>query len=165
MRTNRIVTVTVTVAAAALLCGIGGTAAGQEEAPAHVMVTPDDLDWQPVPSLPEGARGAVLEGNPAEEGPFTMRLSLPPGYTIPVHTHPVTERLTVLSGTFHVGLGETIDREAAHALPAGTLAVMDSGIAMYGFTGDEPTVIQLNGDGPWGITYLDPGDDPRQKQE
>lgn len=161
MRTNLVLA----VVAAALLCGIGGTIAGEEEAQAHVMVMPDDLDWQPVPSLPEGARVAVLEGSPAEEGAFTMRLSLPAGYTIPVHTHPVTERVTVLSGTFHIGLGETLDRAAAHALPAGALAVMDSGIAMYGFTGDEPTVIQLNGDGPWGITYLDPSDDPRKKQE
>jgi quercetin dioxygenase-like cupin family protein len=163
MRTNRIVVVA--VVAVALLGGIGGTVAGEEEAPAHVMVMPDDLDWQPVPSLPEGARVAVLEGNPAEEGPFTMRLSLPPGYTIPAHTHPVAERVTVLSGTFHIGLGETFDREAAHALPEGALAVMDSGIAMYGFTGEEPTVIQLTGEGPWGITYLDPDDDPRKKQE
>lgn len=165
MRTNRSVIITVAIAAA-LLCGIGGAAASEEQqAPAHVMVTPDDLDWQPVPSLPEGARGAVLEGNPAAEGPFTMRLSLPAGYTIPVHTHPVTERVTVLSGTFHIGVGETLDRAAAHALPAGGLMVMEGGLAMYGFTGDEPTVIQLNGDGPWGITYLDPGDDPRKKQE
>jgi hypothetical protein len=165
MRTNRIVVVAVVVVAVALLGGIGGTVAGEEEAPAHVMVMPDDVDWQPVPSLPEGARVAVLEGNPAEAGPFTMRLSLPPGYTIPVHTHTVTERVTVMAGTFHIGLGETFDREAAHALPAGSLMVMEGGLAMYGFTGDEPTVIQLNGDGPWGITYLDPADDPRKKQE
>jgi hypothetical protein len=153
-----------TAVALALLFVLPLPAAAQD-APGHVMVTADQLDWKPVPSLPQGARVAVLEGDPSQEGPFTMRLELPAGYDIPVHTHPVTERVTVLSGTFYIGLGETFDREGGHALPAGGLAVMEGGMAMYGYTGDEPTVIQLNGNGPWGITYLDPADDPRRQQE
>jgi len=27
----------------------------------------------------------------------------------------------------------------------------------------EETVVQLNGNGPWGITYVNPADDPRKK--
>jgi hypothetical protein len=34
---------------------------------------------------------------------------------------------------------------------------------MFGYTKEE-TVIQLHGVGPWGLTYLNPADDPRKKQ-
>jgi quercetin dioxygenase-like cupin family protein len=139
--------------------------ASAEEAAGHAMITPDQIEWNAIGSLPPGAKVAVLEGDPAGDGPFTMRIEFPADYVVPAHTHPVTERLTVLSGTFYVGLGDSFDREKAHALPVGALAVMESGTAMFGFTGDEPTVIQLNGNGPWGITFLDPDDDPRKKPE
>lgn len=159
MRTHSIVWM-VTLALLALFA----LAAAAQEAPEHLMVMPDQLDWQPVASMAPGARVAVLEGDPSQEGPFTMRLHLPANYVIAVHTHPATERVTVLSGTFYLGLGETFDRERVHALPAGGLAVMESGLPMYAYTGDEPVVVQLNGEGPWGITYLDPADDPRRQQ-
>lgn len=162
MKTNPMI---VTIVAAVLLCGAIGTVSAHEDMPGHLMVSADELDWQPVASLAPGAQVAVLEGDPSQEGPFTMRLHLPANYDIAVHTHPATERVTVLSGTFYVGLGETFDREAAHALTPGGLAVMESGLAMYGYTGDEPTVIQLNGNGPWGIDYLDPKDDPRRQSD
>lgn len=61
---------------------------------------PDALDWKDGPaSLPKGAKIAVLEGDPSKEGPFVFRVKVPDGYRIPVHTHPKTERVTVMSGT------------------------------------------------------------------
>jgi quercetin dioxygenase-like cupin family protein len=131
----------------------------------HLMVLPDQLEWKDVASMPPGAKAAVLEGDPSKADSFTMRIEFPPQYTIPVHTHPAVERVTVLSGTLHFGVGEVFDREKAHDLPPGTLAVMDVGVPMYGFTGEEPVVIQLSGTGPWGIEYLNPEDDPRKGAE
>jgi len=72
------------------------------------------------PSLPKGARFAVLEGDPSGEGPFVFRVKLPDGYRIPPHTHPKTERVTVISGTFNLGMGDTFDEKAGQAMPAGT---------------------------------------------
>ena len=61
---------------------------------------------------------AVLEGNPGEKGPVTLRLRFPANYDIPAHWHSMDERLTVLSGTFHVGMGDKLDRRASQAAEA-----------------------------------------------
>lgn len=145
----------------ALSAGLVAPAAIAQEMDGHLMVMPDDVEWQEPPSMAPGARLAVLEGDPSQEGPFTMRLALPANYDIALHTHPATERVTVIGGTFYLGIGETFDRDAAMALPLGGLAVMEPGVPMYAFTGDEPAMLQLNGNGPWGIEYLNPEDDPR----
>ncbi len=128
----------------------------------HLMVKPDQLEWGPVGSMPPGATAAVLEGDPSKAEDFTMRIKFPANYVIPVHTHPAVERVTVLEGTLYFAVGDTFDRAAAQGFGPGALAVMDVGVPMYGFTGDEPAVIQLNGRGPWGIDYVNPEDDPRQ---
>ncbi len=39
---------------------------------------------------------------------------------------------------------------------------MPPGMAHFAFA-DEDTVVQLNSTGPWGITYINPKDDPRNK--
>ena len=131
--------------------------------PDHVMVTPEDYAWADGPaSLPPGSRVMVLEGNPAEAGAFTLRLWLPADYMIRPHTHPADEHVTVISGGLYMGLGDTVDTEAARALPPGGFALMNAGIAHYAYTEAE-TIIQLHGIGPWGINYLNPADDPRNE--
>jgi quercetin dioxygenase-like cupin family protein len=104
----------------------------------------------------------VLEGDPAKPGEFTMRLSMPAGYRIPPHFHPVTEHVTVIEGTFYVGMGETADMTKATALPTGTFAALQPGVRHFAFT-REPTTVQLHGTGPWSLTYVNPADDPRNK--
>ncbi|MDK8464836.1 cupin domain-containing protein [Marinobacter sp. SS13-12] len=127
----------------------------------YTMVTPSDLEWGPVGSMAPGAKISVIEGNLAEEKPFTIRLRLPADYVIAPHIHPAYERVTVLSGTFHFAHGEEVDRNKATALPEGSVAIMSPGDPMFGYT-EEEVVIQLHGTGPWGIEYLDPEDDPRK---
>lgn len=150
------------------LLTVAGAAAvrGQESkpaAPAHVMVSPADMKWADGPgSLPPGARFAVIEGDPKNPGLFTMRLKLPASYRIPAHWHPADEHVTVISGTFHMGLGDKLDATKGHALGAGSFAVMPAKTNHYAFTNEE-TVIQLHGVGPWGINYVNPAEDPRKK--
>ena len=74
--------------------------------------------------------------------------------------HPADEHVTVITGELYMGLGETVDTEAAHALTSGSFALMKAGTKHYAYTEGE-TIIQLHGIGPWGITYLNPADDPR----
>src|SRR5437762_786659 len=75
--------------------------------------TPDQIKWKDGPaSLPRGAKMAVLEGDPTKEGPFTMRVLLPDGYSIPPHIHPAVEHITVISGTFNFGMGDKFDKSA-----------------------------------------------------
>ena len=128
----------------------------------HKMVTPAELKWSDVPSLPAGAKIAVIEGPMNEAVPFTVRLKFPAKYRIPPHFHPATERVTVLSGTFHMGQGEKFDRKNAKALKAGAIAIMQPKTPHFAWTSGE-TIVQLHGTGPWGVTYLNPADDPRKK--
>jgi quercetin dioxygenase-like cupin family protein len=127
----------------------------------HIMVAPEDLVWTAGPaSLPSGAEVVLIEGNPAEAGPLTLRLKFPAGYEIPAHSHPAIEHITVLSGVFHAGMGDTLDTANGTAMPAGGFVVMPIGHNHFAWT-EEETVVQLHSVGPWGITYVDPADDPR----
>jgi quercetin dioxygenase-like cupin family protein len=81
---------------------------------------------------------------------------------VPPHHHPATEVLTVISGTFHLGMGEEADRGATKPLPAGSLAVIPPGHPHFAYV-DEETVVQLNSVGPFGVTYVNAEDDPRQQ--
>jgi quercetin dioxygenase-like cupin family protein len=105
----------------------------------------------------------ILYGDPGAEGLFALRLKLPANYTLPPHTHPRPEIVTVISGTFHLGMGDTINRDRARALPAGSFFAFPPGMAHFAFTNEE-TVIQLNSTGPWALTYVNPADDPRQRR-
>lgn len=129
----------------------------------HSIVTPPQIKWGAAPpSLPAGARAAVLYGDPAKEGMFVLRLRLPKGYRIPPHTHPKPEIVTVVSGAFHVGMGTKAEPKRTRRLPPGSFFAFDPGMAHYAHVQEE-TVVQLSSTGPWGITYVNPADDPRAK--
>ena len=139
-----------------------GAAAVWAQTGGFILVTPGDLKWEDSAALPPGAKVAVIEGKMSEEGPITARLKLPPNYKIPAHWHPVVERVTVLSGTFNYGMGDKLDPQQTKALGPGSVVVMPPKMNHFVWTKEE-TVIQLNVNGPWGITYVNPADDPRKK--
>jgi quercetin dioxygenase-like cupin family protein len=123
-----------------------------------------DIKWQEAPaSIPKGAKIALLEGDLAKEGPFVIRIKFPDGYRIMPHTHPKRERVTVLSGTLNIGMGERFDEKAGRAMPAGSYGSWPEGMKHYGWATGE-TVIQLHGIGPWSIQYVNPDDDPRNSK-
>jgi len=128
----------------------------------HVMVAPKDLKWADVPALPPGAKVAVIEGPLDQATPFTVRFKLPANYKIPAHWHPAIEHVTVLSGTFNLGIGDKLDATKTKALSAGSMAIMQPKTNHFGWT-KVATVVQVHGVGPWGVTYVDPANDPRKK--
>jgi quercetin dioxygenase-like cupin family protein len=130
----------------------------------QTMVKPaNDIQWSAGPaSLPPGAQVALLEGDPAKEGMFTMRLKVPAGYRIPPHTHPKVERVTVLSGEMGLGMGPDFDESKLEKMPAGSFFVLQPGMQHFVAAGED-TVVQLNALGPWGIKYVRASDDPRNK--
>ena len=148
------------IAAFLALSPVTAWPASAHEGP-HTAIAIDDVQFKPgPPTLPAGAEIAVLLGNPAEEGPFVMRLRFPAGYEIPPHRHPKEEHVTVISGGFGMSTGEVLDRDAAPILPAGSFMRIPVGEAHFAWT-DEATVVQLNGTGPFGVEYVNPDDDPR----
>jgi quercetin dioxygenase-like cupin family protein len=148
---------------------IGASCAGMVSIPLsavaaedHIMVTPDQMKWSDIPSLPPGAKGAIIEGPIDQAKPFTFRLKFPANYKIPAHWHPVIERVTVISGTFQLGMGDKFDESKLKTLPQGSVVIMQPKVRHFAMAKEE-TVVQLQGTGPWAINYVNPSEDPRKK--
>jgi quercetin dioxygenase-like cupin family protein len=149
----------VAVAACTLLGAGAPTLASDQH---HSVVPADAIKWGPAPaSLPPGAQAAVLLGHPAKEGPFVLRLKFPAGFVIPPHRHSKDELVTVISGAMVITAGEKLDRQAK-SLPPASFIHLPAGMAHYAWAKAE-SVVQINGVGPFDVTYLNPADDPRKQ--
>ena len=127
----------------------------------HVVLNPADLKWG---YAPPGAKLAVLAGDPNKKGLFTVRLQTPAGYKVPPHTHPTSEHITVISGTFNIGTGDKFDEAAGKEMGAGGYMVMPPGMKHYAWTPAE-AIIQVQGMGPFVLNYVNPADDPRNAKK
>lgn len=146
------------------LAGLLAAQEGEKSKQEHTILTAEDVKWTDgPPSLPPGAKAAVLDGDPKKEGLFTMRLKVPGGYKVPPHWHAGYERLTVISGAFHLGLGEKFEEAKARKLPAGAYFSLPPKTPHFAFTSEE-TVVQISTIGPWTLTYVNPAEDPRTKK-
>ena len=142
-----------TASAAVFALAFATAAAAQTPAPA--------LKWGPAPPFfPAGARFAVLQGDPSQTGVYTVRLEMPPGYTIRPHTHPTDEHVTVVSGTLILGMGDSVHTRGAHALTSGGFITAKAQEHHFAVARGR-TVVQVHGEGPFAITYVNPKDDPR----
>ena len=145
-----------TLLAAALAC-LAGPALGADA----MIMNKEDMKWGDAPpSLPKGAKLAVLYGDPGKPGQFTLRLQMPAGYKIAPHWHSQDENLTLISGTMYLGTGEKMDRKMAHALKPGAYHFLPAKTNHYAYTGKGTAVIQVSGEGPFDINWINPADDP-----
>lgn len=111
----------------------------------------------PAPSnMPKGVTIAVLEGDPSQKGVFTLRLKTPPGFSLPPHTHPTDERVTVLEGSVSVGFGTARDESAAKSFGPGSFYVNPPGVPHYVFS-EQGAVLQITGEGPWRVDLVPTG--------
>lgn len=140
----------------------GAPGRAESHAGGHAMILPSELKWVDVPSLPPGAQIAVIEGPLNEARPITARIKFPANYRLPAHHHPVIEHVTVLSGTFNMGMGDKLDTSKTKPLTVGSFAIMQPGTPHFAWTSEE-TIVQIHSVGPWGVTYVNPADDPRKK--
>jgi len=124
-------------------------------------VRPEEVEWRPFPAFPPAARLAVLVGDPSQPGPYVVRVKLPDGVRLPPHRHPEDRVYTVISGVFHIGLGEVFDETRLQAYPPGSLIVLPGGQAHFHLARSGEYVTQVTAIGPLGLEYVDPGDDPR----
>ncbi|HEX3113774.1 MAG TPA: cupin domain-containing protein [Candidatus Eisenbacteria bacterium] len=155
-----------TLLALALVLAVPMIAVAQDAAPpaaasAHVVFTPPDLKWGPAPpGIPTAAMAAVLQGNPGEAGEFTVRLKVPANAKIMPHFHPTDENVTVISGQFMIGMGDTFDPKSMKAMPQGSFTILPATMHHFAMA-KTACVVQIHGMGPFGITYVNPSDDPR----
>lgn len=128
------------------------------------VINVKDMKWSDAPpALPKGGKMAVLFGDPSKDGAFSIRAKLPAGYMVPPHFHSKDENLTVLSGALYIGMSDSVDKKTAQALQAGGFHHLPAKAHHYAFT-KAPTVLQISGDGPFDINYLNAADDPRTKK-
>src|SRR3978361_529928 len=104
-----------------LLLPLAGTCALADDMKPPINAA--QLKWAPAPDFfHKAAQIAVLSGDPSKEGLYVVRLKLPAGYKVPAHNHPTAEMLTVISGNFHLGMGDKLDEKKAVELTAGGYA-------------------------------------------
>lgn len=150
-----------TIATAVLLLAPGGAIALDAMGQA---VHSSDVKWGPAPPvMPKGAQFAVLAGDPTKEGLFIIRLKAPAGYKVPAHHHPTDELVTVISGTFAVGMGDKLDESKTDKLKAGDFVNLGKGMNHFA-TFPEESVVQISSMGPFQITYVNPADNPAVTQ-
>ena len=155
----------VSVITASAILSFGGFIAPVTAQKTHVIAALNEATWGPAPPmLPAGAEIAVLSGDPSKPAPYAVRLKFPANYSIPAHSHPTDENVTVVSGAVTFGMGEKLAKGAASnkTLAVGGFALMPAGMNHFAYTTQESTII-LFGQGPVEFKYVNPSDDPRHK--
>jgi quercetin dioxygenase-like cupin family protein len=123
--------------------------AGQHEQ--HSVITPEVMKWN---AASKGIDAAVLSGSPSVEGShFVLRLKMADGVKVPPHWHPIDEHLTVLSGTFYMGMGEKFNESLAKEMPAGSYGFMPKEMRHFAWCKGE-TIVQIHGVGPFKTIFV-----------
>jgi Domain of unknown function (DUF4437) len=154
---------TMMIAVSAGVLALTGAAAAKEKAsrakPEAITIAAADVKYGPPPPvLPPGAQLAVLRGDPGKKGPFAMRFKMPDGYKIAPHWHTNDEELTILGGTFVLGMGDKAG-ENLHTMEVGAYHFLP-GKMHHSAQSKGETLIEIHGNGPFDLHYLDPTDDP-----
>ncbi len=145
--------------------GLAFTSAAHDHSPETNAFTPDTIPWGPAPPVVRpGAQFAVLEGDPTgSTGDFTIRLKMPDGFRIAPHWHPNRENVTVISGTFKVGMGDEFEANKMAAFTAGSFAFLDPNMHHFAMACGE-TIVQVHGQSPFQFNYVNPDDDPSRNR-
>lgn len=130
-----------------------GADASSDATNAVTLIQPQAIRWMPSPVL-RHVQVAVMDGDPKAPGsPYTLRLKLPDAYTIPLHWHPDTERLTVLSGIVLFGAGDKVDPMKTTALGPGSYIVIPAKVPHW-VTARGATIFQVSGLGPFTVNFI-----------
>ncbi len=127
----------------------------KDSAEAHKIVHFGDLKWTPIL---KGCELAGVSGDPNAEGtPFVVRLRCADGAKIPAHWHPTDENVTVLKGTFLVGMGETFDESKLQTMNVGNFVSIPKEMRHFAMSKGE-TIVQVHGAGPFKVNWVNPSE-------
>jgi quercetin dioxygenase-like cupin family protein len=128
------------------------------------VITSDSVKWTENPAFPKGVQISTLVGDPMKAGETVVqRLKFPPNFTMPPHTHPFSEVVTVISGNIGTNAGEKPEKKG-DLLKPGAMWVYPAKHAHYAWTGDGEAILQVQYTGPGGIEYVNSADDPRKSK-
>jgi quercetin dioxygenase-like cupin family protein len=123
----------------------------------------EDIQWKPFAAFPPEARLAILVGDPSKPGPYVIRVKLPGGIKLAPHMHPEDRIYTVISGVFYIGLGDVFDESKLNAFAPGSVVVLPGGQPHFHWARSGEYVTQVSAIGPLGLSYVEMGDDPRNR--
>jgi quercetin dioxygenase-like cupin family protein len=153
----------VVVGAFALVGGSALVRASQGlQGKAFGALLPENVPWAPFASFPPSVRLAVLVGDTSTTSPYVVRVKVPDGVKLMPHRHPEDRIYTVMSGIFYIGIGETFEPEKLKAYPPGSVVVLPGNTPHFHWAKSGEYVTQVTANGPLGIEYVNPKDDPRR---
>ncbi len=119
------------------------------------VVTPSELQWKPgdVPGL----ESAPVIGNMFKPGAYVAMVKFPANFTVRPHSHPEARQYTIISGTWYIGWGSTLDESKLKALPPGSFYMEPASVPHFVVTKGEPVIIQVSGTGPSASDFIAPG--------
>jgi quercetin dioxygenase-like cupin family protein len=118
------------------------------------VVTPSEMRYVPDPAH-AGYETAVVVGDPAKAGVYTVHTRLPANITIVPHTHGEKWRVaTVLSGTLYYAQGATFDETKLRALPPGSVIVEPANVPHFARTKGDAVLLHITGEGPASTTAV-----------
>ena len=125
----------------------------------------ENIKWSRFPAFPPQARLAILVGDPKKAGPYVIRVRVPAGVILRPHIHPENRIYTVISGVFYIGLGTKFDASKLKAYPPGSVIVLPGNTPHFHWAPSGGYETQVTANGPLGLSYVNPSDDPRNKSK
>ena len=152
IRTGRVCAVLIGIVVLAM---VASSQEKKESTEAHKIVHFGDLKWTPII---KGCELAPVAGDMNAEGaPFVLRIRCADGAKIPAHWHPTEENVTVLKGTFLVGMGEAFDESKLQAMNVGNFVTVPKEMRHFGMTKGE-TIVQVHAMGPFKVNWVNPSE-------
>jgi hypothetical protein len=127
-------------------------------APPSEQVTawaPQDIRWFTPSYYTDGRQRAQLYGDSSKGGDWIDRVRIPGGSRILAHTHPDDELVTVMEGTWYLGIGETFDETRLKAYPAGSFIRIPAHLSHFVAVKAGPVIVQASGHGIFRTDYLE----------
>jgi quercetin dioxygenase-like cupin family protein len=118
---------------------------------APVAMKPADMKWTDMKGAPAGWKVALLVGDPEKPGPYVERIKIPANASIPPHSHPDTENITVIAGAFGIGTGPKFDKAKGTVLGVGSFYMLPANTLHYAWSGPQGVTLQIHGVGPSGM--------------
>jgi quercetin dioxygenase-like cupin family protein len=120
-----------------------------------IALAPQDIRWFTPSYYTDGRQRAHLLGDSSKGGEWIDRVKIPAGSRVLAHTHPDDEVVTVIEGTWYLGIGERFDETKLKAYPAGSFILIPAGLAHFLATRDGPVIVQASGRGMFRTNSLE----------
>src|SRR5215470_11620355 len=140
----------------ALALALGATAGAPAESKKQVTaLAPQDIRWFTPAYYTDGRQRAHLRGDSSKGGEWIDRVRIPGASRVLAHTHPDDEVVTVIEGTWYLGIGERFDETKLKAYPAGSFIIIPAHVPHFLATREGPVIVQASGDGVFRTDYLE----------